>query len=185
MAETSVLTAPQNSNDGVHDIAYGYGQSSIGNFLVAIDDKGLCAVLLGDDDTSLLQDLRTAFPNRKLTPCDHPGCCDFVVNAVACLIKRPAASAAFPTAICGGDFGQMVHAALRHTRPGTTITPEELAVMIGAAADSATYVRACAAADLLAVVMPFHRLQEQDGTSPSYRWGEERRQTLLKQEAIR
>src|SRR5262245_19426068 len=107
MTETGVLTAPQDSNDGVHDIFYGYGQSSIGHFLAAVDDSGLCAVLLGDDHTSLLQDLRTAFPNRKLSPCDRPSCCDFVVNAVACLVEQPAASIAFPTSIRGGDFKQM------------------------------------------------------------------------------
>jgi O6-methylguanine-DNA--protein-cysteine methyltransferase len=32
-------------------------------------------------------------------------------------------------------------------------------------------------------VVPFHRLQELDGTSPAYRWGEERRAALLKREA--
>src|SRR5258708_10776865 len=100
------------------DIAYGYGSSSLGDFLAAIDDKGLRAVLLGADRVNLLQDLRTAFPNRKLAPCDSPSCCNFVVNAVACLIERPAASTGFPTSIRGGDFKQMVHAALRQTRPG-------------------------------------------------------------------
>jgi AraC family transcriptional regulator of adaptative response/methylated-DNA-[protein]-cysteine methyltransferase len=164
-------------------IAYGFGQSSLGDFLAAIDDKGLCAVLIGDRRSDLLRDLQTAFPNRRLAPCDCHPCFDFLVNAVAGLIERPAASVAFPTSIQGGDFEQMVHAALRRTEPGTTITPEALATMIGASVESASNVRACAAADRLAVAEPFHRLQEQDGTSPSYRWGEERRRALLRREA--
>jgi AraC family transcriptional regulator, regulatory protein of adaptative response / methylated-DNA-[protein]-cysteine methyltransferase len=77
----------------------------------------------------------------------------------------------------------MVYAALRQTQPDATVTPAEIAVMIGGAVGSAQYVRAYAAKDLLAVAVPFHRLQELDGTSPTYRWGEERRQTLLKREA--
>jgi AraC family transcriptional regulator, regulatory protein of adaptative response / methylated-DNA-[protein]-cysteine methyltransferase len=57
--------------------------------------------------------------------------------------------------------------------------------MIGGAPGSAPFVRAYASADHLAVVVPFHRLQELDGTSPAYRWGEERRAALLKREAGR
>jgi AraC family transcriptional regulator of adaptative response/methylated-DNA-[protein]-cysteine methyltransferase len=101
------------------EIAYGYGSSSLGDFLAAIDDKGLCALLLGADRVSLLQDLRTAFPNTNLAPCDNPICCNFMVDAVACLIEQPAASIGFPTSIRGGDFKQMVHAALRQTRPSS------------------------------------------------------------------
>jgi AraC family transcriptional regulator of adaptative response/methylated-DNA-[protein]-cysteine methyltransferase len=183
MTKISVSAAPQGADNGAHDIGYGYGRSSLGDFLVAIDEEGLCAVLFGDDRASLLEDLRSSFPSRKLARCDRSHCCDFIVNAVACLIEQPAGSIAFPTSIGGGDFKQMVHAALRHTRPGMTITPEELAVMIGAASASAPYVRACVAADLLAVAVPFHRLQEPDGTNPDYRWGEKRRQALLKREA--
>lgn len=77
----------------------------------------------------------------------------------------------------------MLYAALRQTKPSTTVTPAEVAVMIGGAAKSAPYVRTYASKDFLAVAVPFHRLQELDGTSPAYRWGEERRQALLKREA--
>jgi len=85
----------------------------------------------------------------------------------------------FATSIRAGDFEQMLYAALRQTKPGTTVTPAEIAVI------SAPFVRAHASRDHLAVVVPFHRLQELDGTSPAYRWGEERRAALLKREAGR
>lgn len=183
MTELSVITAPQGASDDIYEIVYGYGESSLGTFLAAVDDRGLCAVLFGHDRVSLREDLCAAFPKRTLAPCDRPGCCGFVVNAVAYLIEQPAASIPFQISMSGGDFEHMVCAALRHTRPGTTVTPEDVAAMIGAAAESARYVRACAAADLLAVVVPFHRLQELDGTNAAYHWGEERRKTLLKREA--
>jgi AraC family transcriptional regulator of adaptative response/methylated-DNA-[protein]-cysteine methyltransferase len=76
----------------------------------------------------------------------------------------------------------MVRAALSLTKPGTTRTPAEVATMIGASSGADDNVRKYAANDILAVVAPFHRLQEQDGTSPAYRWGEERRQKLLARE---
>jgi O6-methylguanine-DNA--protein-cysteine methyltransferase len=76
----------------------------------------------------------------------------------------------------------MVYAALRQTKRGAMVTPAEIAVMIGGAVGSAPHVRTYASKDLLAVAIPFHRLQELDG-SPAYRWGEDPRQALLKREA--
>jgi AraC family transcriptional regulator, regulatory protein of adaptative response / methylated-DNA-[protein]-cysteine methyltransferase len=164
MTEIGTFTSRSSS---MHGITYGYGQSSLGGFLTAIDEKGVCAILLGDDRTELLRDLQGAFPDRKLDSAP----CDSIVSAVASLIEQPATSRTFPMSIRGGDFEQMVYAALRQTKPGATVTPAEVAIMIGGAVGSAQYVRAYAAKDLLAVAVPFHRLQELDETSPTYRWG--------------
>jgi AraC family transcriptional regulator of adaptative response/methylated-DNA-[protein]-cysteine methyltransferase len=180
MTEISILTPQSNAT---HDITYNYGRSSLGGFLTAIDDKGVCAILLGDDRVQLLRDLQAAFPDNKLEPDGHSGPSQSVADAVASLIEQPAEPFAYPTSVRGGDFEQMLYAALRQTEPGTTVTPAEIAAVIGGTAGSARYVRAYASKDHLAVAVPFHRLQESDGTSPAYRWGEERRQALLKREA--
>jgi AraC family transcriptional regulator of adaptative response/methylated-DNA-[protein]-cysteine methyltransferase len=176
MTEISTFTS---QSDSMHGFTYSYGQSSLGGFLTAIDEKGVCAILLGDDRTVLLRDLQAASPDRELDSAP----CDSLVSAVASLIGQPATSRTSPTSIRGGDFEQMVYAALRQTKPGATVTPVEVAVMTDGAVGAGQYVRAYAAKDLLAVAVPFHRLQELDGTSPTYRWGEERHQTLLKRDA--
>jgi AraC family transcriptional regulator, regulatory protein of adaptative response / methylated-DNA-[protein]-cysteine methyltransferase len=173
------ITTPNRQSNSTPGISYGYGQSSLGGFLAATDDKGICAILLGDDHAQLLRDLQAAFPDTKLEPGDRPSSC----NSVASVIEQPAAPLTYPISVHGGDFKQMLYAALRRTKPGTTVTPLEVAVMIGGVAESAAHVRAYASNDCLAVVVPFHRLQELDGTSPAYRWGEDRRQALLKREA--
>jgi O6-methylguanine-DNA--protein-cysteine methyltransferase len=162
MTEISTFTSQCNS---MHGITYGYGQSSLGGFLTAIDEQGVCAKLLGDDRTELLRDLQAAFPDRKLDSAP----CDSIVSAVASLIEQPATSRTFPTSIRGGDFEQMVYAALRQTKPGATVTPVEVAVMIGGAVGAGRYVRAYTAKDLPAVAVPFHRLRDLDGTSSIYR----------------
>jgi AraC family transcriptional regulator, regulatory protein of adaptative response / methylated-DNA-[protein]-cysteine methyltransferase len=97
MTEISTFTSQSNS---MHGFTYGYGQSSLGGFLTAIDEKGVCAILLGDDRTELLRDLQAAFPDRKLDSAP----CDSIVSAVASLIEQPATSRTFPTSIRGGDF---------------------------------------------------------------------------------
>lgn len=180
MAEPSPLIS---QSTPTHRISYGYGQSSLGGFLTAIDDNGVCAILLGDDRAALLRDLQSAFPKSRLEDASYSGPCGSVADAVASLIEQPAVPPAFPMSTRGGDFEQMVCAALKQTKPGTTVTPAGVAVMIGGDAGSARYVRAYASKDFLAVAVPFHRLQESDGSSPDYRWGEERRQTLLRREA--
>jgi AraC family transcriptional regulator of adaptative response/methylated-DNA-[protein]-cysteine methyltransferase len=167
----------------MHAITYSYGGSSLGNFLAAIDDEGVCAVLFGNGRDELRRELQAKFPDRQLELSAHMGFGDTIVDAVASLIEQPASSPVFATSIRAGDFEQMLYAALRQTKPGTTVTPAQIAVMIGGAPESASFVRAYASRDHLAVVVPFHRLQELDGTSPAYRWGEERRAALLKREA--
>jgi AraC family transcriptional regulator, regulatory protein of adaptative response / methylated-DNA-[protein]-cysteine methyltransferase len=180
MTELSTIIS---QTESTNDITYGYGQSSLGGFLAGIDNEGVCAILLGDDRAELLRDLRAAFLDRNLELGDPSGPCNSITKAVASLIEQPAAPLAYPMSIRGGDFEQLVYAALRQTKPGTTLTPAEVAVMIGGGVGSASYVRANASKDFLAVAVPFHRLQELDGTSPAYRWGDERRQALLKREA--
>jgi AraC family transcriptional regulator, regulatory protein of adaptative response / methylated-DNA-[protein]-cysteine methyltransferase len=180
MKETGTTTPQPNPN---RDITYSYGQCSLGGFLTTIDGVGVCAILLGDDRTELLRDLQAAFTSSKLELDGHSGPCHSVGDAVVSLVKQPAEPFAYPTSVRGGDFEQMLYAALRRTKPGTTITPAEIAVMIGGGAGSAQHFRSYASNDHLAVAVPFHRLQERDGTCPAYRWGEECRQTLLKREA--
>lgn len=158
------------------------GNSTLGRFLAAIDGNNLCAVLFGDDDAKLLADLRAAFPDRRIQPGALGYIGNFVIYMMQCAIDRPALATRLEVSVKGGDFEQMTAAGLRSTKAGITITPTELALLIGASAESAKSIRALAASDILAVVTPFHRLQESDGTSPFYKWGEERRQTLLARE---
>jgi AraC family transcriptional regulator of adaptative response/methylated-DNA-[protein]-cysteine methyltransferase len=160
------------------------GDSPLGYFLAAMDNEGnLRAVLFGEDGAELLDEVRRTFPTERVLGGNGDYACNFLTYIIQLVIDRPASGTNLLTLTGGGDFAQMVAAALRSTRPGSTITPEEIATSIGASADSAQRVRDQAAADILAVVTPFHRLQEADGTSPYYRWGEERRQALLAREA--
>jgi AraC family transcriptional regulator of adaptative response/methylated-DNA-[protein]-cysteine methyltransferase len=181
MSETEKQGVPPSADRDPRKIAYAFGESSLGEFLAAVDREGLCAIIFGNDHAALLENLREAYPDRMLVPA-CPTFAGFIVNVVVKLIEEPTASKTAPISIRDGDFGHMVRAALSLTAPGTTTSPEDVAEMIGASVEVVSNVRACAANDVLAVVVPFHRLQERDGTSPSYRWGEARRQALLARE---
>jgi AraC family transcriptional regulator of adaptative response/methylated-DNA-[protein]-cysteine methyltransferase len=116
MTETSAL-APQSGS--MHAITYSYGESSLGIFLAAIDEEGVCAILFGDDRDELRRDLQARFPDRKLETGAHMGFGDTIIDAVASLIEQPASSLMFQCRSVRGDFEQMLYAALRQTKPGT------------------------------------------------------------------
>jgi len=112
MTEFSTLTY---QSDATHDITYICGQSSLGGFLTAVDGEGVCAILLGDDCAQLLRELQAAFPGDRIGSDDGSGPCHSVAVAVASLIEQPAEPFVYPTSVRGGDFEQMLYAALRQT----------------------------------------------------------------------
>src|ERR1700733_1508972 len=101
MAEISALTPQPGST---HAITYSYDESSLGSFLAAIDEEGVCAVLFGNDRDGLRRNLQAKFPDRQLELSAHMGFGDTIVDAVASLIERPASSPVFATSIRAGDF---------------------------------------------------------------------------------
>src|SRR5580700_6806768 len=48
------------------DIHFAVGERSLGSILVAQSDRGICAILLGDDPDSLARDLQDQFPKANL-----------------------------------------------------------------------------------------------------------------------
>ena len=51
-------------------IRFAIGECSLGSILVAASDKGVCAILLGDNPDALARDLQDRFPNATLTAGD-------------------------------------------------------------------------------------------------------------------
>jgi AraC family transcriptional regulator of adaptative response/methylated-DNA-[protein]-cysteine methyltransferase len=71
--------------------------------------------------------------------------------------------------------------ALRKIPVGTTATYTEIARRIGAPNAARAVAQACGA-NALAVAVPCHRVVRTDGSASGYRWGVERRQSLLEKE---
>ena len=49
------------------EITFAIGECSLGTILVARSEKGVCAILMGDDPDALARDLQDRFPRAKLT----------------------------------------------------------------------------------------------------------------------
>jgi AraC family transcriptional regulator of adaptative response/methylated-DNA-[protein]-cysteine methyltransferase len=160
-------------------IRFAVGACSLGQVLVASSDKGVCAILLGDDPDALVRDLKSRFPKARLIGGDEGF--EQVVARVVALVEAPGLGLDLPLDIRGTAFQQRVWAALTKLPAGRTASYAELAAAVGAPKAVRAVAQACGA-NALAVAIPCHRVVRSDGGLSGYRWGVERKRALLDRE---
>ncbi len=161
-------------------IRFAVGECSLGSILVARSDRGVCAILLGDDPDRLARELQDRFPRATLVGGDVEY--EATVAAVVGLVESPGLGLDLPLDVRGTAFQQRVWQALREIPAGSTATYTEVARRIGAPRAVRAVARACAT-NPLAVAIPCHRVVRNDGGLSGYRWGVERKRALLEREA--
>lgn len=165
---------------GAHnEIRFAVGASSLGAILVAASSRGVCAILMGDDPQTLVNDLQDRFRAAKLVGGD--AAFEQWVAAVVGFVEAPRLGLALPLDIRGTVFQQRVWQALRAIAPGETASYAEIAQRIGSPQAVRAVAGACAA-NPLAVAIPCHRVVRSDGGLSGYRWGIERKRELLNRE---
>lgn len=161
-------------------IRFAVGESSLGSIVVAQSERGICAILLGDDPDLLVRDLQDRFPRAELIGGDAEF--EQLVARVVGFVEAPRTGLDLPLDIRGTAFQQRVWQALRAIPPGTTVSYAELARRIGAP-KAVRAVGAACGANPIAVAIPCHRVVRSDGDLCGYRWGIDRKQALLAKEA--
>ncbi|WP_035059668.1 bifunctional DNA-binding transcriptional regulator/O6-methylguanine-DNA methyltransferase Ada [Andreprevotia chitinilytica] len=162
-------------------IRFGVGQCSLGAILVAATDKGVCCILLGDEAEALVHDLQDRFPQAQLTG----GEADFEqwMAQVIGFVDLPMQPLNLPLDVRGTAFQLRVWQALRDIPAGTTLSYTDLAERIGSPKAVRAVAAACAA-NKIAVAIPCHRVVRNDGALAGYRWGIERKRSLLALEQV-
>lgn len=156
------MTASQFRRGGAATVVtWTTGDCALGRCLVAQSERGVCAVLPGDNDAALLDDLRRRFPNAELREGD-PDFCQQMAEIFAHLLQ--------------------VWQALRQIPAGETRSYRQVAEHIGQPRAVRAVAGACAA-NSLAVIVPCHRVVREDGALSGYRWGTARKAQLLAREA--
>jgi AraC family transcriptional regulator of adaptative response/methylated-DNA-[protein]-cysteine methyltransferase len=152
----------------------------LGSILVAASERGVCAILLGDDPEALARDLQDRFPRADLIGGDR----DFerIVAKVVGFVEAPGLGLDLPLDVRGTAFQQRVWHALRKIPAGSTASYTQLARQLGSPNSVRAVAQACAA-NPLAVAIPCHRVVRNDGGLAGYRWGVERKRALLEREA--
>ncbi len=161
-------------------IRFAVGEASLGAVLVAATNKGVCAILLGDDPQALVRDLQDRFPRAEF----QGGDAEFerMVAEVVGLVEAPGQRLDLPLDIRGTAFQQRVWAALSAIPCGKTATYKEIARAIGQPKAVRAVAQACGA-NPLAIAIPCHRVVRSDGDLSGYRWGVERKRKLIAREA--
>lgn len=161
-------------------IRYAVGTCSLGSILVAVTQRGVCAIDLGDDRGVLEARLVERFPQAAIATGDatlerH------LADAVALVDGPPGQRPEIALDIAGTAFAQRVWTALRHIPYGETATYGAIAKAIGAPGAARAVAKACAS-NPVAVAIPCHRVVREDGADTGYRWGAERKRALLRRE---
>jgi AraC family transcriptional regulator of adaptative response/methylated-DNA-[protein]-cysteine methyltransferase len=174
---------PTKFRSGGHDISmrFAVGACSLGSILVATTDKGVCAILLGDDPAALVRNLQDRFPKARLIGGDD----DFEqwVAKVVGLIEAPALGLDLPLDVRGTAFQQRVWQALRAIPAGSTASYTDIAKRLGMPKAARAVAQACAS-NTIAVAIPCHRVVRTDGSLSGYQWGIERKRALLDREVV-
>jgi AraC family transcriptional regulator of adaptative response/methylated-DNA-[protein]-cysteine methyltransferase len=161
-------------------IRFAVGECSLGSILVAMSERGVCAILLGDDPDLLARELQDRLPRASLVGGD--GGFETLVAKVVGFVEAPGLGLDLPLDVRGTAFQQRVWQALREIPAGSTVSYGELAERIGAPGSARAVGHACAS-NHLAVAIPCHRVVRNDGGLSGYRWGVERKRALLQREA--
>lgn len=181
--ETLGMTAKQFRKGGDKvTVRYAIADCTLGRCLVAESERGICAILLGDDDTGLIVGLHEMFPAAR----DEPADADFQqrVQQVITSINARNTQLTLPLDIQGTAFQQQVWQALRAIPCGETVSYQQVANAIGKPKAVRAVASACGA-NKLAIVIPCHRVVRGDGSLSGYRWGVARKAQLLKRETQR
>jgi AraC family transcriptional regulator of adaptative response/methylated-DNA-[protein]-cysteine methyltransferase len=163
-------------------IAYAIVPSTIGRVLIAATEHGVCAVKIGDNDASLIRDLKREYSAAEITADEQPRR-DWV-TAIADHLRGHDPSLDLPIDVTATAFQWKVWRALQRIPAGETRAYAEVARSIGNPKAVRAVARACAD-NPVALVVPCHRVVPLRGGVGGYRWGAGRKEQLLKAEKAR
>ncbi len=160
-------------------IRYAIADSPLGRILIAATDRGICSIQFAKSDGELLQGLKREFPFAVRKP-DDSGLQAWV-GALLSQMTGKELNSTLPLDIRATAFQRRVWAYLQSIPFGATRSYGEVAKAIGQPSASRAVARACAT-NPVAIAIPCHRVVRKDGNTSGYRWGMERKKTLLELE---
>src|SRR5260221_18447 len=142
------------------EIRFAIGECSLGSILVAASERGVCAILMGDDPGKLLRDLQDRFPEARLIGGDAEF--ERLVARVVGFVEAPQLGLDLPLDVRGTAFQERVWQALRDIPVGRTVSYADIARRIGEPKAVRAVAQVCGA-NKIAVAIPCHRVVKNDG----------------------
>ena len=151
-------------------IRYTVLPSPLGWVLVGVTERGVCSVLLDDDEDAAVADLAAEFPRAELER-DDAGVGTWAAEVVAYAAGR-SSRPSLPLDLQGTSFQRRVWAALQELPEGATATYSDVAGAIGEPKAVRAVAGACAG-NHVSLLVPCHRVVRRDGGIGGYKWGVE------------
>lgn len=164
-------------------ITHATRQTALGPLMMAATPRGVCFVQFGESEDGLLAQLAADFPKAHLVRAALAAAAplDAWMAALAAHLEQAAPRPDLPLDLRGTAFQISVWRFLISVKPGDVVSYGELAKGAGKPRAIRAAASACAA-NRIAVLIPCHRALRADGTLGGYRWGLERKRTLLDSE---
>jgi AraC family transcriptional regulator, regulatory protein of adaptative response / methylated-DNA-[protein]-cysteine methyltransferase len=169
-----------NKSNSVQKVVFAVGSCYLGHILVAVSERGICAIDLGDDPESLVANIQKRFSSAEISA-NNPQ-----FNSLISILGGAAESSRIaewelPLDIQGTAFQHRVWNSLREIPWGQSRTYADIANNIGSPAAAQAVAKACAS-NPLAIAIPCHRVIRSDNNPSGYRWGLEKKKALYELE---
>jgi len=184
-ADAHLGMTPQQYRAGGDSVAISYAAANtpLGLLMIAATDRGLCFVQFGDGVGALVKRLAQEYPRAQLQRRDLAKDRAFSawMRALTGYLEDGRPHAALPVDLQGTAFQLKVWNYLRRIPAGQVKSYAEVARAIGQPKAVRAVGSACAR-NRVGLVIPCHRVIRGDGGLGGYRWGLERKRTLIDRE---
>lgn len=164
-----------------HELLYGLDQTPFGEGLVLMSDNHVLALYLAENKEAALTMLRKKWPTALLRASAAAN------EVIARIFGHPKATSSIPLMAIGTPFQLTVWEYLCLIPEGRTLTYGEVAKAIGRP-NAARAVGQAVGANEISLLIPCHRvvsMGKSGGKIGGYRWGVERKKSLLSWELLR
>ena len=184
-ADTRLGMTPNQYRQGGRNIVITYvtAETPLGLMMIGATDRGLCFVQFGDNAETLLSMLEREYPSAKFEQMQKPYHADFQ-KWIETLTKHLAGGQPhldLPLDIRATAYQMRVWNYLQSIPYGEVQSYSEVAAGIGQPRGARAVARACAS-NILAIVIPCHRVIRGTGELGGYRWGLSRKRALIDRE---
>ncbi|MDQ6676745.1 MAG: bifunctional DNA-binding transcriptional regulator/O6-methylguanine-DNA methyltransferase Ada [Acidobacteriota bacterium] len=180
--DTRLGMTPKEYRSGGKDVEISYVivKTPLGRMMLGATDRGLCFLEFGSSPEELLVSLQQEYPASVRVPLEKPYSDQFTgwMQALASYLEGERTLQPMPISLHGTAFQLKVWSYLQTIRAGSVQSYSEVAEAIGHPKAVRAVASACAA-NRIALVVPCHRVIRGDGGLGGYRWGLDRKRTLL------
>ncbi|MBI4907458.1 MAG: bifunctional DNA-binding transcriptional regulator/O6-methylguanine-DNA methyltransferase Ada [Acidobacteria bacterium] len=161
-------------------ISYASTECALGRMMIGATDRGICFLHFGDSDDELVAMLRREYPQAQLGPMQKPYQPQFRewMASLDQHLRGQSPRLDLPLDLRATAFQLKVWRYLQSIPYGSVQSYGEVAAGLGQPTATRAVARACAT-NRVALVIPCHRVIRGTGEMGGYRWGVDRKRTLI------